>query len=69
MEEIVIKLDVPSEMKDEFKIALEKVVKQFTRSLRFSLIKDNLKASKLTDEQANELAEELKERVAKRHGL
>jgi polyhydroxyalkanoate synthesis regulator phasin len=28
-----------------------------------------LKKSKLTDEQAKELAKELEERVAKRHGL
>ena len=28
-----------------------------------------LSKSRLTEEQANELAEELKERVAKRHGL
>ena len=69
MEEIVIKLDVPDEIKDEFKIALDKVVKEFTRQVKFALLKDTLKDSKLTDETADILASGLKEKVAERHGL
>ena len=37
--------------------------------LLFRVVDDILKKSKLTDEKAAELAEELKENVAKRHGL
>lgn len=69
MEEIVIKLDVPRELSGKFEAALEKVVEQFVRRLEFSILDDIMSKSKLTDEQANKLADELKERVAKRHGL
>jgi len=37
--------------------------------LLFKVVDDILKKSKLSDEKAAELADELKERVAKRHGL
>ena len=69
MEEIVVKIDVPSELNEEFKSALTKVVKQFTRRMQFSLADNLLSKSKLTDEQISELASELKEQVAEKHGL
>ena len=67
--EIVIKVNVPQELKPEFELVLAKVVKQFIRRVRFSLAEEISSRSKLTEEQASKLAEELKERVAKKHGL
>jgi len=67
--EIVIKVNIPQELKPEFELALVKIVKQFVREVRFSLAGEISSKSKLTDEQASKLAEELKERVAKKHGL
>ena len=34
MEEIVIKVEVPSEMREEFKVALSKVVEELIRKIR-----------------------------------
>lgn len=38
MAEIVVKLDVPSELNEEFRLALDKVVKQFVMNLKLSVI-------------------------------
>ncbi|MEN7981898.1 MAG: hypothetical protein ABFQ65_00440 [Nanoarchaeota archaeon] len=38
MTEVVVKVDVPSELNEEFKLALDKVVKQFVMNLKLSLI-------------------------------
>ena len=67
--EVLIKVNIPQELKPEFELALAKVVKQFVRRLKFSLLEDIMSKSELTEEQINELADELKERVAKKHGL
>ncbi|MBI2045524.1 hypothetical protein HYT23_05700 [Candidatus Pacearchaeota archaeon] len=69
MEEIVVKIDVPSELNEEFRLALAKVIKQFVRRVQFSLADSILSKSELTDKQISELAGDLKGRVAKRHGL
>ena len=69
MEEIVIKVDIPVELKKKFESALALVVKQFVRRLRFSMLDEAMSKSELTDEQIRELSDKLKERVAKRHGL
>jgi hypothetical protein len=69
MEEMVIKLDVPPELKDDFKFALSKAIRDFEIDLRFSLADKILSKSKLTDEQVKLLSNGLKERVAKRRGL
>ena len=69
MEEIVVKFDVPSELNEEFRLALAKVVKQFVRRLQFSIAENILSESELTDKQVSELSDDLKERVAKRHSL
>ncbi|HJH27141.1 MAG TPA: hypothetical protein C5S37_10340, partial [Methanophagales archaeon] len=56
--------------KSETKVLLREAVEEKLRVLLLFKVVDNiLKKSKLTDEQAKELAEELEERVAKRHGL
>ena len=69
MAEIVIKVEVPLELKETFELALAKVVKQFIRRARFSVLDDIMSKSELTDEQIRELSGDLKERVTKRHGL
>jgi len=69
MEEIIVKFDVPSELNEEFRLALAKVVKQFVRRLQFSIAENILSESELTDKQVSELSDDLKERVAKRHSL
>ena len=69
MGEIILKVDVPNELKEKFEIALAKVIKQFIRRIEFSTADDILSNSKLTDEQVNSLSNEVKLRVAKRHGL
>ncbi len=56
--------------KSETKVLLREAVEEKLRVLLLFKVVDNiLKKSKLTDEQAKELAKELEERVAKRHGL
>lgn len=69
MEEITIKVDVPVEFKEKFELALDRVVKQFVRRLEFSIADDVLSKSKLSEQQVFKLSNELKQRVAKRHGL
>ncbi len=67
MKEILIKIDVPFELEEKFEIALDKVVKDFTRHIRFALLKDIMKDSKLTDEQSDKIAEEFNENFSKKH--
>lgn len=69
MAEVVVKVDIAPELKGKFESALDKVVTQFVRRLEFSTADEILSKSKLTDKQVEKLADELKERVAKRHGL
>jgi len=69
MAEVVVKVDISPELKDKFVIALDRVVKQFVRRLKFSIADEILSKSELTEEQSFKLADDLKERVAKRHGL
>lgn len=69
MEEIVIKLEVPSELREEFRAALAKALKKLVIDIEFSLADAILSKSTLTDEKVDALSSALKERVAKRHGL
>ena len=69
MAEVVIKVDVPEELRERFGLALAKVVKQFVRRVEFSIADEMLSKSKLTDEQISKLSRELKQNVAKQHGL
>lgn len=48
---------------------LKKLADEMDEEILWILADRSLSKSKLTEEQANELGEELKERVAKRHGL
>lgn len=69
MAEVVVKVDIPVELKGKFESAIDKIVVQFVRRLEFSMADEILSQSKLADKQAERLARELKGRVAKRHGL
>ena len=48
---------------------LKKLADEMDEDVLWILADNILSKSRLTEEQANELAEELKEKVAKRHGL
>lgn len=69
MKEIIVKLDVPSELEEKLEIALEKALKNLEREIKFSLADELLKNSKLTDEQIKEMAEEAEIKHAKKLGL
>ena len=69
MAEVLVKIDIAPELKDKFEVALDKVVAQFVRRLEFAMADEILAKSKLTNEQVERLASDLKDRVAKRHGL
>ena len=69
MAEVVVKVDVSPELKDDFKIALNKVVNEFIEDVEFSLAERILSKSKLTKKQAFKLADEVKLAMAKRHGI
>lgn len=67
MEEFCIKVDVPEQFKEKFELALAKAIKSFVNELEFAMVESILSKSKLTEEQAIELGEEVKEAVWKRH--
>jgi len=67
MAEITIKVDVPHELKKEFEAALAKAIKNFERDLEFAIADTITSKSKLTEEQLENLANDLKKRVLKRH--
>jgi hypothetical protein len=75
---VEIKIEVPKELevgakmlgKEELsRIVCEVLKEQLSRELMFKLADELLKESKHTDELALRFGDELKERVAKRHGL
>jgi len=69
MAEILVKIEVPSELEKAFELALSKVISQLVRRVEFSISEDILSKSSLNDEQAIILTGKLKERVAKKHEL
>jgi len=69
MAELVIKVDVPDKLESEFRSAVKEVLNKFIQDVEFSLANRILLKSKLTEKQARELADEVKEAVAKRHGV
>tara|TARA_Y100000310_G_scaffold327385_1_gene393671 strand:- start:124 stop:333 length:210 start_codon:yes stop_codon:yes gene_type:complete len=68
MEEITIKLDIPSEFEKEFRSALAKALRNLTIDMEFAIADSLLSKSELTNEQVKELAEEVDKRVAKKLG-
>lgn len=69
MEEIVIKLDMSDELARILKPTLEKALKDIIFDLKFSIADAITSKSTLTEKQIKELSDEIKESVAKRHGL
>lgn len=69
MSEVVVKVDIAPELKQDFEIALNKVVNEFIEDVEFSLAERIVSKSKLTKEQAFKLAGEVKSAVTKRHGV
>lgn len=67
MEDICIKVDIPKQFKEKFELALAKAIKSFVDELEFAMVESILSKSKLTEEQALELGDEVKEAVWKRH--
>ncbi len=73
-----LKVDIPEELKlvakQMDKKALDRIVakalkEESSKILAFKIADELLKKSKMTDKLALKLGDELKERVAKRHGL
>lgn len=69
MPELEFKVDVPPKLEPKFEAALERVVNGFIEELEFSVARDILSRSELTEEQAKELADEVKKGIARRHGV
>ena len=69
MAELVFKVDISPELKDDFEAALNKVVNEFIEDVEFSLAERILSKSRLTKKQAFKLADEVKLSEAKRLGL
>ncbi len=62
-----MKLDVPSEMKEVFEVALAKALKKLVIDIEFSIANSMLSKSKITDKQVEEFASTLKTRASKKH--
>ena len=69
MAELKFKVDISPELKDDFEAALNKVVNEFIEDVEFSLAERIVSKSKLTKEQAFELADDVKSSMAKGHGI
>ena len=67
MGEITLKLEVPTGLADKVGFAVERVLSEFLEEIQFSIARDILKESELTEEQAKELGKEVSAAVAKRH--
>ncbi len=65
MEELVIRIEVPKELTEEFKKVLEELVEESRTRLLLSL----LEKSRLTESEALELGGKIKHGIAKRHGV
>jgi len=65
MEEIVIKFEVPEDLKGEFK----KFLNELSYQINLWILMKTLEKSKLSKKDAMKIAEEIKIGMAKRHGL
>ena len=75
---VTVTLTVPDDIKSELKrfswinwskVARDAFLEKLRRDEAFKRFDEALKDSKMTDELASKLADKLKKRVAKRHGL
>lgn len=69
MVEVKFKVDVPPELESEFRVAVERVVGGLIDELEFSVAREILSKSKLTEKQAEKLARDVKKRIARKHGV
>jgi len=60
MEEIVVKIDIPPELNEEFRSALDKVVKQFVANLKLSIINE---ISEISEDDSREVKESVVKEV------
>jgi metal-responsive CopG/Arc/MetJ family transcriptional regulator len=65
VEELVIRIEVPKELTQEFKKVLEELVEESRTRLLLTL----LEKSRLTESEALELGEKIKHGIAKKHGV
>ncbi|MEM3661102.1 MAG: hypothetical protein QXU11_12055 [Thermoproteota archaeon] len=65
MEELVIRIDIPKELTEDFKKVLEELVEESRTRLLLSLIEK----SKLTEKEAMKLGEKIKHGIAEKHGV
>jgi len=56
MEEIVFKVDIPSEFREKFEQELSRIVSALVKEIEFSIAKDIVSKSKFTEKDAKELA-------------
>ena len=61
MENICIKVDIPSEFKKEFELALAKVIKQIVTNLDLAIAEEIISKSKFTESDAEELSAKVKQ--------
>ncbi len=69
MPEVVIRVEVPEGMQNKFEKAIEEVLKKFIEEIKWSVAQDIISKSKLDEEIARKLAVEVKNSVAKKHGV
>lgn len=69
MAEVLVKVEVPSKLESKFQIVLEKIIRDFIDELDFSVAKDIQAKSRLTKQQADKFANDVKKGISKRHGL
>ena len=67
MREVVLRLDVPKSLEPKVELAIERVLNMFLREVKFEIAREILEESKLSEEQARELAKEVNLSVAERH--
>lgn len=67
MEEIRIKLDIPVEFKQEFSLALSRIVERFVREMDLTITKDIISKSKLTEQDAEDLSKEVKKSLHEKY--
>ncbi len=65
MEELIIRIDIPKELAEDFKRVLEELVEESRTRLLLSLIGK----SKLTEKEAMKLGEKIKRGIAEKHGV
>ena len=69
MEEVKLRVEIPAGMEKEFRESLKEVTQAFLEELEIAVARRILSKSELSEEKAREIGEEIKEGIARRHGL